>query len=69
MRYEILKSFLGSQDGSISEPFEAGTVREISDYLAQCAPHGSIRPEKGIKIENKAIITDAPKGRMKAKAI
>jgi len=58
MRYEILKSFFGSQDGRTSELFEAGNVCEISHYLAQCAPQGSIRPEKFIEIQNKAIISE-----------
>ena len=34
MLYDIIKSFPGSQDGRFTETFEAGTQRELSDYLA-----------------------------------
>ena len=62
MKYDILKSFPGSQDGRFTEQFEAGTQAELSDYLAACAPTGSIRPVS-VEIENKAIITDGNRPR------
>lgn len=65
MKYEILKDFKGSQDGRFTETFEAGTVAELSDYLAGCAPTGSIRPVKSVEIDNKAIITDGKRGKTK----
>lgn len=33
--YDILKDFPGSQDGSTTEHFKAGTRAELSDYLAE----------------------------------
>jgi hypothetical protein len=68
MQYEILKSFAGSQDGRITEQFDAGTVRDLSEYLASAAPAGSIRPVKTVEVENKAIITEPVKGGRKTKA-
>jgi len=37
MLYDILIDFPGSQDGSVTEQFVAGTQRELSDYLAPLA--------------------------------
>lgn len=62
MKYEIIKSFNGSQDGRFTEAFVAGTEAELSDYLAEMAvPAGLARPFKTVEIENKAIITDQPR--------
>lgn len=62
MKYEILKSFAGSQDGSITEQFEAGTVRELSPYLASNIDPAWARPVvKTVEIDNKAVITDSPR--------
>jgi len=67
MKYKILKTFNGSQDGRFTETFEAGTEAEISDYLAQCAPKGSIEPIKEQPvIENKAV-TSTGRGRKSSK--
>lgn len=33
--YDILKDFPGSQDGTTTEQFKAGTQAELSDYLAE----------------------------------
>lgn len=33
-RYHILEDFKGSQDGRFTDDFKAGTVAELSDYLA-----------------------------------
>lgn len=66
MKYRILKDFKGSQDGTITEAFEAGTVAELSDYLAAAVDPAWIAPVKTVEIDNKAIITDTPKrGRAK----
>ena len=63
MLYEIFKDFPGSQDGSRTEQFKAGTQVELSDYLAACIPADWARPVKTVEIENKAIITDGKRGR------
>lgn len=69
MRYEIMKDFKGSQDGSTTEQFTAGSVVDLSDWLANAVAPGHIRPvaEQGDLIENKAVISDghapAPKRR------
>lgn len=56
MKYQILKDFPGSQDGTKTEYFAAGTEAELSDYLAAAVvPVGWAKP---VEIENKAIITD-----------
>jgi len=45
MLYDILVDFPGSQDGSKTERFIAGTKRELSDYLAAIVvPVGWARP-------------------------
>jgi hypothetical protein len=71
MMYEILKDFPGSQDGRFTEQFKAGTVRELSAYLAgHVVPCGWARPhiEKQVAIENKAVVTDGSQtGTMKRK--
>lgn len=36
--YKILKSFKGSQNGSVTTQFNAGESVEISDYLLSCIP-------------------------------
>lgn len=54
MKHEILKDFLGSQDGTMTELFTAGTVAELSDYLA----HGVVAAGWAQPFENKAIVTD-----------
>lgn len=59
MKYRILKDFKGSQDGTATESFEAGTVAELSDYLAAAVDPAWIG--KTVEIDNKAIITDSPK--------
>lgn len=63
MKYEILKDFKGSQTGSVTEEFKAGTQRELSPYLVSCIPADWARP---VSVENKAIITDGAR-RTKAK--
>lgn len=67
MKYKILKTFPGSQDGRFTETFEAGTEAELSDYLAACAPKDSIQPVSAAPvIENKAV-TSTGKGRKGSK--
>lgn len=45
MLCEILVDFPGSQDGSVTEQFTAGTQRELSAYLAAIVvPCGWARP-------------------------
>jgi len=63
MLYEIIKDFPGSQDGRITEKFEAGTQRELSDYLAVVVvregwarPVGAAKP--AVEIVNKAVVSD-----------
>ena len=59
MLCKILKDFMGSQDGLISEKFEEGTVRDISDYLYACIDKSwvaKVTPDP--VIENKAIISE-----------
>jgi hypothetical protein len=63
MMYEILKDFKGSQTGTITEDFVAGTQRELTPYLVSCIPAGWA---KAIVVENKAIVTDGVR-RAKAK--
>lgn len=62
-KHEILKTFDGSQDGRFTEQFVAGTTVELSDYLADMVvPVGWASPVgKVVEVENKAIITDAPR--------
>lgn len=63
MLCEILKDFPGSQDGTVTEQFVAGTRRELSAYLAGIViPAGWARPV--VEIDNKAIITE---GRQRGK--
>lgn len=61
MKYRILKDFKGSQDGTLTESFVAGTDAELSDYLVACVDPSWIAPFKTVEINNKAIITDSPK--------
>jgi len=64
MIHEILKDFLGSQDGSRTEKFTAGTHVEVSDYLVSCIPADWVRQtreEKTVEIENKAVVSDGMK--------
>lgn len=66
MKYRILKDFKGSQDGTVTEAFTAGTVAELSEYLAAAVDPAWVAPFKTVEIDNKAIITDSPKrGRAK----
>lgn len=77
MKYRILKSFKGSQDGRFAEDFTEGMECELSDYLVSCVPSDWISPvgklsmhaaevdEKTVEIDNKAIITDSPKRKAK----
>lgn len=60
MMYEILQDFPGSQDGTRTEQFEAGTRRELSDWLGPIAQSaGWARPVSDtVQIENKAVVTD-----------
>jgi hypothetical protein len=55
MKYKILKDFPGSQDGTKSEWFHAGTVVDLSDYLVSCVDKSWI---KAVEVDNKAVITD-----------
>lgn len=60
MLHDILKDFKGSQDGRFTEPFVAGTQRELSDYLAGIVvPEGWARPvdAKPAQIDNKAVVS------------
>lgn len=63
MKYKILKTFNGSQDGVHTERFEAGTEVELTDYLAECAPKGSIEPVRDPKIQNNAVTSSGKGGK------
>jgi hypothetical protein len=63
---EILQSFKGSQDGRFTESFEAGTTRDMSEYLMANAPKGSFRLAGTLSVpENKATITSQSRGNRK----
>ena len=57
MLHEILKDFPGSQDGTKTEQFKAGTQVELSDYLAEIVVREGWARPAGVEIENKAIVT------------
>jgi len=57
MKYDILQDFPGSQDGTFTEQFKAGTQRELSAWLAPLAVSAGWASPVG-EIDNKAIITD-----------
>lgn len=57
MKYHILKDFAGSQDGTVTQYFTAGTQVDLSDYLAAGVVAAGWAAPVG-EIENKAIITD-----------
>lgn len=64
MLHDILKDFPGSQDGSVTEQFKAGTQVDLSDYLAEIVVHeGWAKPVKTVDIDNKAIITDGKRSK------
>lgn len=58
MLHDILKDFPGSQDGTRTEQFKAGTQAELSDYLAEIVVReGWAKPAGSVEIQNKAIVT------------
>lgn len=68
--HKILKTFKGSQTGAITETFEKGEEREISDYLAACVVPGTIEPVKTKKqgkpeVQNKHTETTGRGGKAK----
>lgn len=71
MMHEIIQDFPGSQDGTRTELFKAGTQRDLSAWLAPLAVSaGWAKPvsEKKTEIENKAVVTDgAQTGTLKVK--
>lgn len=69
MMYDILQDFPGSQDGTKTEQFLAGTQRDLSAWLAAAIDPSWARPvaEKPV-IENKAVVTDGHQtGKLKRK--
>lgn len=58
MFYDILHDFPGSQDGTYTEQFKAGTQRELSAWLAPLAVSAGWARLAGAKIENKASTAD-----------
>jgi hypothetical protein len=60
MLYDILEDFPGSQDGTRTEQFKAGTQRDLSVWLGPLAVSaGWARLASApIAVENKAVITD-----------
>jgi len=67
MLHDILKDFPGSQDGTKTEQFKAGTQVELSDYLAGIVvPEGWSKPVVSVKIQNKAIVTSGRGRKTKA---
>lgn len=65
--YKILKSFAGSQNGTVTTQFNKGETVELSDYLVSCIPDDWVEKvgEKKVEIEveNKAIITKGKPGK------
>jgi hypothetical protein len=58
MLHDILKDFPGSQDGTRTEQFKAGTQVELSSYLAEIVVReGWAKPVGSVEIQNKAIVT------------
>ena len=59
MLHDILKDFKGSQTGSVTDDFHAGTQADLSESLAAIAVRENwARPAKDTVIENKAIVSD-----------
>ncbi len=70
MLHDILEDFPGSQDGTKTESFKAGTQRELSPWLAASIDPSWARPvgEKPVHVENKAVVTDGHQtGKLKRK--
>lgn len=68
MLHDILKDFPGSQDGTRTQHFAAGTQAELSDYLAAIVvPAGWARPVNTVEVDHKATTTDGPKRARHAK--
>ena len=70
MLHDILVDFPGSQDGTATEQFVAGTQRELSDYLAAIVvPCGWARPVQSAPIAESAPLIDdrAPTGLIRRK--
>lgn len=79
MRCKILKDFNGSQDGTVTVQFTAGTTVEMSEYLMGCAdkswfepadeswfePADETPPAIMPVIDNKAIASDGSKPKRK----
>ena len=64
--YRIKRTFPGSQDGRTTETFEAGTERELSDYLAAAADPSWIERcdlAGGPLIKNKAVTSSGRGGK------
>jgi len=58
MLYEIIQDFPGSQDGTRTEQFKAGTQRELSNWLAPLAVSAGWARLVGAAVENKAVVTN-----------
>lgn len=67
MLHDILQDFKGSQDGTRTEQFKAGTTVDLSDALAAAVvPAGWARPVGAkVEIENKAVVSDGSHPAMK----
>lgn len=66
MLYEILKDFPGSQDGTKTEQFKAGTTVDLSDYLVSCIDPTWVRPPREkVELANKAVVSDGGSQAMK----
>lgn len=69
MMHEILKDFPGSQDGSVTEQFVAGTKRDLSKYLADIVvPAGWARPIVEDPAAAGGVITADPRAKSEAAA-
>ena len=69
--YKVLKSFAGSQNGTVTTQFNKGEVVELSDYLLSCVDPDWVEKvadkQEPKVIENKAIITDGKPKKRNAK--
>lgn len=63
MKFRVLRTFLGSQDGGTVTRFEAGSVVEISEHLAPHIAEWAVPADESRALENKAVITDGAAGR------
>lgn len=62
----IFRDFRGSQDGSTTQEFQAGTQADLSEYLLSCIPKEWAAPAQ-VEISNKAVIVEPKPSTLKVK--